>query len=67
VADRVRRNFADTAARFANGDLVPTVSVGVTLGTDSASGVDMLLEVADRRSIVQGERPQSRRSDRAAR
>src|SRR5204863_7593526 len=32
VADRVRGNFADTAARFANGDLVPTVSVGVTLG-----------------------------------
>jgi diguanylate cyclase (GGDEF)-like protein len=48
VADRVRRNFADTAARFANGDLIPTVSVGVTLGTDGKSGVDTLLEIADR-------------------
>ena len=48
VADRVRRNFADTAARFANGDLVPTVSVGVTLGVDGKSSVDQLLEIADR-------------------
>ena len=32
IADRVRRNFAETAVRFANGDLTPTVSVGVTLG-----------------------------------
>jgi Diguanylate cyclase, GGDEF domain len=48
VADRVRRNFADTAARFANGDLIPTVSVGVTLGTDGKSDVDILLEIADR-------------------
>jgi diguanylate cyclase (GGDEF)-like protein len=48
VADRVRRNFADNAARFANGDLVPTVSVGVTLGLDGKSGVDTLLEIADR-------------------
>jgi len=48
IADRVRRNFADSAARFANGDLVPTVSVGVTLGTDGKAGVDTLLEIADR-------------------
>jgi diguanylate cyclase (GGDEF)-like protein len=48
VADRIRRNFADTAARFANGDLVPTVSVGVTLGMDGKSSVDELLEIADR-------------------
>jgi diguanylate cyclase (GGDEF)-like protein len=48
VADRVRRNFAEAAARFANGDLVPTVSVGVTLGVDAKSGVDTLLDVADR-------------------
>src|SRR5262249_21963069 len=48
IADRVRRNFEDSAARFANGDLVPTVSVGVTLGTDNRSGVDTLLEIADR-------------------
>jgi diguanylate cyclase (GGDEF)-like protein len=48
VADRVRRNFADTAARFANDGLMPTVSVGVTLGIDGKSGVDVLLELADR-------------------
>jgi diguanylate cyclase (GGDEF)-like protein len=48
VADRVRRNFADTAARFANGDLLPTVSVGVTLGVDGKASVDVLLEIADR-------------------
>jgi len=48
VADRVRRNFAETAARFAHGDLFPTVSVGVTLDVDAKSDVDTLLEVADR-------------------
>jgi diguanylate cyclase (GGDEF)-like protein len=48
VADRVRRNFAEAAARFAHGDLVPTVSVGVTLGIDAKSGIDILLDVADR-------------------
>jgi diguanylate cyclase (GGDEF)-like protein len=48
VADRVRRNFAQSAARFANGDLTPTVSVGFTLGVAAKSDVDTLLEVADR-------------------
>lgn len=48
VADRVRRNFAAAAARFADGDLAPTVSIGVTLGVDGKSDVDTLLEVADR-------------------
>jgi len=48
VADRVRRNFAEAAARFANGDLAPTVSVGVTLGVDVNTGIDTLLDVADR-------------------
>jgi diguanylate cyclase (GGDEF)-like protein len=48
VADRVRRNFAETAARFANGDLTPTVSVGVTLGVGTKSDIDALLEVADK-------------------
>ncbi len=48
VADRVRRNFADAAARFADGDLAPTVSVGVTLGLDPKIEVDVLLAVADR-------------------
>src|SRR5262249_17554143 len=48
VADRVRRNFAEAAVRFANGDLAPTVSVGVTLGVDANTGIDILLDVADR-------------------
>src|SRR6266851_511674 len=48
VADRVRRNFAETSARFANGDLIPTVSVGVALGFDGKGNVDTLLETADR-------------------
>jgi len=48
IADRVRRNFAQSAARFANADLTPTVSIGVTLGVAAKSDVDTLLEVADR-------------------
>jgi diguanylate cyclase (GGDEF)-like protein len=48
IADRVRRNFAAVAARFTNGGLVPTVSVGVALCADAKSDVDTLLEVADR-------------------
>ena len=61
VADRVRRNFIEAAGRFANGDLAPTVSAGVTVGmhrqsadtahgnsNDAKSRVEMLLEVADR-------------------
>jgi diguanylate cyclase (GGDEF)-like protein len=48
IADRVRRNFAVAAARFADGDLAPTVSIGVTLGVAAKSDVDTLLEVADR-------------------
>ncbi len=48
VADRVRRNFADIAARFASGAFTPTVSVGVTLGHDPKIGIDVLLAIADR-------------------
>jgi diguanylate cyclase (GGDEF)-like protein len=48
VGDRVRRNFAEAVARFADGDLTPTVSVGVTLGLDPKSEIDVLLAVADR-------------------
>jgi len=48
IADRVRRNFAAAATQFADGDLVPTVSVGVTLGIDARSDVDTLLDTADR-------------------
>lgn len=48
IADRVRRNFAKTVARFTNGAMIPTVSVGVTLGVDAKLDVDSLLEAADR-------------------
>jgi diguanylate cyclase (GGDEF)-like protein len=63
VADRVRRNFAIAAQRFANGGLEPTVSVGVTVAVNpgrqgarntndnSINGItstELLLEVADR-------------------
>src|SRR5207237_5763977 len=48
IADRVRRNFAVAATRFADGDLAPTVSIGVTLGVAAKSEIDTLLEVADR-------------------
>jgi diguanylate cyclase (GGDEF)-like protein len=48
VADRVRRNFADAAARFADGALKPTVSIGVTLGIDPKTEIDVLMAIADR-------------------
>jgi diguanylate cyclase (GGDEF)-like protein len=48
VADRVRRNFADAAMRFAEGELKPTVSVGLTLGLDPKTEIDVLMAVADR-------------------
>src|SRR5262249_27188114 len=38
VADRVRRNFCEAAARLANGDLVPTVSVGLTVAMLAETG-----------------------------
>jgi diguanylate cyclase (GGDEF)-like protein len=47
VADRVRRNFASAAMRFAESDLAPTVSVGVTLGLDAKAEVEDLLVIAD--------------------
>jgi diguanylate cyclase (GGDEF)-like protein len=48
VADRVRRNFAATAHRFGDEKLSPSVSVGVTLGSDPRVAVDTLLAAADR-------------------
>jgi diguanylate cyclase (GGDEF)-like protein len=63
VADRVRRNFAEAASRFADSNLVPTVSAGITIAvhapaaeekaangnaSDPQPSVDTLLEVADR-------------------
>jgi diguanylate cyclase (GGDEF)-like protein len=48
IADRVRRNFAATAAHFGNDALSPTVSVGVTLGCDPQATVPELLAIVDR-------------------
>jgi diguanylate cyclase (GGDEF)-like protein len=48
IAERVRRNFAEAAARFADGALRPTVSVGLTLSLDPKTEIDVLLAVADR-------------------
>jgi diguanylate cyclase (GGDEF)-like protein len=48
IADRVRRNFAATAARFGNGQLLPTVSAGVALGREPGMTVGALLSVSDR-------------------
>jgi diguanylate cyclase (GGDEF)-like protein len=47
IADRVRRNFANAARRFKEGDLSPTVSIGVTLGFDAKAEVEDLLVIAD--------------------
>ena len=48
IADRVRRNFAAAAARFGSAELMPTVSVGVTLGCDPHAGIHDLLSIVDR-------------------
>ncbi|HYA04527.1 MAG TPA: GGDEF domain-containing protein [Xanthobacteraceae bacterium] len=48
IADRVRRNFAVAAARFGGPELMPTVSVGVTLGCDPRADVHDLLSIVDR-------------------
>ena len=47
IADRVRRNFAGAAAAHGSDDLTPTVSVGVTLGTDPRGEIASLLAAAD--------------------
>jgi diguanylate cyclase (GGDEF)-like protein len=47
VADRVRRTFAKAAADFGEGALLPTVSIGVTLGLDAKTKVEELLLIAD--------------------
>jgi diguanylate cyclase (GGDEF)-like protein len=47
IADRVRRNFAAAAAKHRTDELVPSVSVGVTLGCDPTSPVAGLLASAD--------------------
>ncbi|HVY59729.1 MAG TPA: GGDEF domain-containing protein, partial [Xanthobacteraceae bacterium] len=48
LADRVRAEFAAAAAVYGEGDLVPTVSVGITLGHDPATPLNSLLAAADR-------------------
>jgi diguanylate cyclase (GGDEF)-like protein len=48
IADRVRRNFAAAATRFGNEQLMPSVSVGVTLGCDPHASVTDLLAIVDR-------------------
>jgi diguanylate cyclase (GGDEF)-like protein len=47
VADRVRRNFSEAAAPFAEHGLAPTVSVGVTLRLEAKAEIEDLLVVAD--------------------
>lgn len=48
IADRVRRNFAVAATLHDDDTLRPTVSVGVTLGTEPRGEVTGLLAGADR-------------------
>lgn len=48
IADRVRRNFVASAARFGTEQLTPSVSVGVTLGCDPQATVTDLLATVDR-------------------
>jgi diguanylate cyclase (GGDEF)-like protein len=47
VADRVRRNFSEAAAQFAEYGVAPTVSVGVTLRLEAMVEIEDLLVVAD--------------------
>ena len=47
IADRVRRNFVTAAAAYSTGELVPSVSVGVTLGCNPKLPVAELLAAAD--------------------
>jgi diguanylate cyclase (GGDEF)-like protein len=60
VADRVRRNFAAAAARLGGGQLEPSVSVGVTLGSDPQAAVTDLLCVVDRALYRAKERGRNR-------
>jgi diguanylate cyclase (GGDEF)-like protein len=58
VADRVRRNFIEAAARFSEDDLIPTVSVGLAVcggfkqtpepAIEPKANLERMLEIADR-------------------
>jgi diguanylate cyclase (GGDEF)-like protein len=48
IAERVRRNFAAAAACFGSEPLLPSVSVGITLGREPGMTVGALLSIADR-------------------
>lgn len=47
IADRVRRNFETAAQGRGDGDLRPSVSVGVALGCDPQAAIAELLSLAD--------------------
>jgi diguanylate cyclase (GGDEF)-like protein len=51
IADRVRRNFAAAATRFGDADLMPSVSVGMTLAHDGEAP-DGDQKVADLLAVV---------------
>jgi diguanylate cyclase (GGDEF)-like protein len=48
IAERVRRNFAAAAARFGVDELLPSVSIGITLGREPGMTVGALQSIADR-------------------
>jgi diguanylate cyclase (GGDEF)-like protein len=48
IAERVRRNFAAAAARFGAEELLPSVSIGITLGREPGMAVGALMSIADR-------------------
>jgi diguanylate cyclase (GGDEF)-like protein len=48
IAERVRRNFAAAAARFGAEELLPSVSIGITLRHEPGMTVGALLLIADR-------------------
>ena len=60
IADRVRRNFAAAAAKFGGDGLMPTVSVGVTLGCEANADVHNLLSIVDRALYRAKERGRNR-------
>jgi diguanylate cyclase (GGDEF)-like protein len=60
IAERVRRNFAAAAARFGSGQLMPSVSIGITLGRETGLSVGTLMLVADRALYRAKERGRNR-------